>query len=30
MREMNNKKFKDAIKHAKAALTKPLDFISKE
>jgi len=30
MHKMNNKEFKDAIKHAKAALTKPLDFIPKE
>jgi len=30
MRETNNKEFKDAIEHAKAAFTKPLDSISKE
>ena len=30
MREINNKEFKDAIKHTMAALTKPLDPILKE
>jgi len=30
MRETNNKEFKNTIKHAIAALTKPLDFIPKE
>jgi len=30
MREMNNKEFKDAIKHAIATLTKPLDSIPKK
>ena len=30
MREINNKEFNDAIKHAIAALTKPLDFIFKK
>jgi len=30
IREINNKEFKDAIEHAKAALTKPLDSIPKE
>jgi len=30
MREMNNKEFKDAIEHAIAALTKPLDSVPKE
>jgi len=30
MRETNDKEFKDAIKHAIAAPTKPLDSISKE
>jgi len=28
--KMNNKEFKDAIEHAKTALTKPLDSIPKE
>jgi len=30
MREMNNKEFKDAIKHAMATFTKPLDSVPKE
>jgi len=30
MREMNNKEFKDAIEHAMAAFTKPLDSIPKK
>jgi len=30
MRETNNKKFDDVIKHAIATLTKPLDSVSKE
>ena len=30
MRETNDKKFKDAIEHAIAALTKPLNSIPKE
>jgi len=30
MREMNDKEFKDAIKHAMAAPTKPLDSVPKE
>ena len=30
MRETNNKEFKDAIKHAIATSTKPLDSIPKE
>jgi len=30
MREMNNKEFEDAIKHAIAACIKPLDPIFKE
>jgi len=30
MRKMNNKEFKDAIKHTKAAFIKPLDSIPKE
>jgi len=30
MREINNKKFKDAIEHAIAALIKPLDSIPKK
>ena len=30
MRETNNKEFKDAIEHAIATLTKPLDSIPKK
>ena len=30
MREINNKEFKDAIKHTIATLTKPLDSIFKK
>ena len=30
MREMNDEEFKDAIEHAIATLTKPLDSVSKE
>jgi len=30
MRETNNKEFKDTIKHAMAALIKPLDSVPKE